>query len=199
LVAPPGITYPHSPSLSLYDPVRPTLITAVDKQPSGGSNYTGSFNPFADAIDDPPSSSPRNYSPLDDDSIRKVSRFGFAQGRRGSTAASSPRHSSSPLAGGDGQPSFYMSGEYLQTTAQPQWIPSARQPISEYGHPAPGSPLPQYVQAAQVQPGYAQQHARFQLFESGVSEAQLRDLLQSSRDRSLSMSNGPPGRSLLYM
>jgi CCR4-NOT transcription complex subunit 4 len=193
---PPEIIYTPRPNHSLYDPmVIPTPIT-VENQPAVASNYTGSFNPFAENTEEPPSSPLRSTqcSPLDDDSTRKVSRFGFAQGRRSSTAASSPLHMSSPLINSDSQTSFYTSGEYPKTPLQPTWVAPTRQ-YSDYGYPPSGSPLIQ----AQVHPAYAQQTGRFQPFESAVSEAQLRDLLQSSRDRSISFVNGPPGRSSSYV
>jgi CCR4-NOT transcription complex subunit 4 len=206
---PPGLSYPHNPTRSIYDPLaaRVSPIAPVEGQSTGSSNYTGSFNPFADHGEEPASSPARREYPLDDD--RKVSRFGFARGRRGSTAASSPLHAASPLTNNDSHPSIYNSGDMLQTPSQqPQWTGSTRLQHSEYGYPqtgsAMGSPLAQQAQAQTV---YAQQPSRFQPFDNpGVSEAQLRDLIQSSRDQTQSdrnrvgpTINGIPGRSLLYV
>jgi CCR4-NOT transcription complex subunit 4 len=192
-------TYPHLTNRSLYDPMtaKPAPITIAENQVIGGSNYTGSFNPFADNADESPSPSLRGtqYSPLDDDLGRKVSRFGFARGRRSSTAASSPLHASSPLANADNQTSFYSSGEYSQT-AQPQWVTPSRQQYSEYGYLLPNSPLVPHT--ADVPSPYPQ-HGRFQPFDGGVSEAQLRELFQSSRDREVSIMSGPPGMNSLYV
>ncbi|KAJ7090331.1 hypothetical protein B0H15DRAFT_838159 [Mycena belliarum] len=183
-ITPPGLPYAHNPSRSIYDPlsIRPP-ITTIERQSTGGSSYLGSFNPFADTGEDPPISNPgrSQYSPLDDDPSRRVSRFGFARGRQGSTATSSPIHVPSPLASSatEGH-SFYNSSE----TAAPQSAPPP--PMAPWGsyYPLNGSatssPL---VPHAQAQPVYHQQQSRFQPFESGVSEAQLRDFIQNSRER----------------
>jgi CCR4-NOT transcription complex subunit 4 len=64
---------------------------------------------------------------------------------------------------------------------------------------ATSSPL---VPHAQAQPVYNQQQSRFQPFESGVSEAQLRDFIQSSRDRAGSATvavSTPAGMRLLFV
>ncbi|KAJ7789390.1 hypothetical protein B0H14DRAFT_2944713 [Mycena olivaceomarginata] len=182
-MAPPGLPYAHNPSRSIYDPLsmRPSMAP-IERQSTGGSSgYMGSFNPFADAGED----SPKPYSPLDDD--RKVSRFGFARGRQGSTATtSSPLHVSSPLATSSSEGhSYYNSSE----TVPPQ--PAAPPMAAPWGsfYPLNGSatssPLVPHAQV-QPQPVYNQQHSRFQPFETGVSEAQLRDFIQSSRERASS-------------
>lgn len=187
-MAPPGLPYPHNHNRSLYDPlaVRIPPIIPLEKQSAGSPAYTGSFNPFADSADEPSSSSPTRrsqYSPSLDDE-RKVSRFGFARGRQGSIATPSPLHASTPLSNSDGQ-SFYNSSDLPpQTPPLAQWTSAARQ---EYVYPASAmaSPLVRHAQAqAQAQTSYTPQHnTRFQPFDTGVSEAQLRDLIQSSRDR----------------
>ncbi|KAJ7684585.1 hypothetical protein DFH06DRAFT_1156041 [Mycena polygramma] len=180
-ITPPGLPYAHNPSRSIYDPLsaRPP-VTPIERQSTGGSSYLGSFNPFADAAEDSPS--PRQqYSPLDDDTSRKVSRFGFARGRQGSTATtSSPLHVPSPLAASSSEGhSFYNSSE---TVPSQQSAP----PMAPWGSyyslngSATSSPM---LPHAQAQPVYNQQQSRFQPFESGVSEAQLRDFIQSSRER----------------
>ncbi|KAJ7168301.1 hypothetical protein C8R43DRAFT_1085698 [Mycena crocata] len=191
-MTPPGLPYAHNPSRSIYDPlsIRPPM-TPIERQSTGGSSYLGSFNPFADTGDDPPTSGSARpqYSPLDDDPSRKVSRFGFARGRQGSTTTSSPLHVPSPLANSASEGhSFYNSSE----AAPPQ--SAAPPPIAQWGgsyYPLNGSatssPL---VPHAQAQPVYNQQQSRFQPFESGVSEAQLRDFIQNSRERA-SSANGP--------
>lgn len=198
-MVPPGLQYPHNPSRSIYDPlsVRPP-IAPLERQSTGGSSYLGSFNPFADAGEDSPSPGSR-YSPLDDDPSRKVSRFGFARGRQGSTATSSPLHTSSPLANSASEGhSFYNSSEASPSqpaqSPMPQWGP-----YYSVDGSATSSPL---VQHAQAQPVYNQQHSRFQPFDSGVSEAQLRDFIQSSRDRAGSATgvlNTPAGMRLLFV
>jgi CCR4-NOT transcription complex subunit 4 len=180
-VAPSGISYPHNYNRAIYDPLN---AKPIEKQSTGGSNYTGSFNPFAEANDDSANGSPSRksqYSPLDED--RKVSRFGFARGRQGSTAASSPLHVSSPLSNNsDSHASFYNSNELSAPPQSSQWPTSNRQQQPDYGYSQPSSqlssPLAQHAQAA-----FSQQPSRFQPFDSGVSEAQLRELIQSSRER----------------
>lgn len=186
-MAPPGLPYPHNPNRSIYDSLsRTPPILPAEKQSAGGSSYMGSFNPFADVGDEAPASTPsqlrRQYSPLDDDPSRKVSRFGFARGRQGSTAASSPLHVSSPLSNSTSEGhSFYNSTDTLPQTPQPQRSSQGR-PDHTYPHSNSniGSP---HVQYAQTLVYSQQQQSRFQPFEPGVSEAQLRDLIQSSRDR----------------
>lgn len=197
-MGPPGISHPHSPNRAIFDPLIPRPI---EKQSTGGSNYTGSFNPFADANDDSASGSPSRksqYSPLDED--RKVSRFGFARGRQGSTTTSSPLHVSSPLTNNsDSHISFYNSNE-LSAPPPPQssqWPGSNRQQQPDYGYSQPNSPLAQHAQA---QMAFSQQSSRFQSFDSGVSEAQLRELIQASRERAGPTTNdSPAGMRLLFV
>jgi len=191
-MAPPGLSFPPSPSRAIFDPlsVRSLSIAPLEKQSTEAPTYTGTFNPFADNTDDSTHSPLHKTQPsLDDDCCRKVSRFGFAQGRKGSTAASSPLHAPSPLSNSDSQTSFYTSGEFPPTPVQPPWMPPTRQQHSEYGFPPPSSPL-----AHTIPSSYSQHHSRFQPFESGVSEAQLRDLIQSSRIHS-----GASGMNFLYV
>ncbi|KAH9842550.1 uncharacterized protein C8Q71DRAFT_208144 [Rhodofomes roseus] len=185
LMGPPGLAHPARPA---YEPV--TLRQpALDRQPSGGSGYTGSFNPFgSDANDDVPS---RRYSPLDEE--RQVSRFTFARGRQGSTSSS--LHASSPLNHADNfaHAPYYNSSELVSPARRgtpPQWLPNRHQ-AQEFihgPHSAMNSPLAQQAQQAQAHPQYAppqQQHpGRFQPFDPGVSEAQLRDFINSSREKS---------------
>jgi CCR4-NOT transcription complex subunit 4 len=191
-MAPPGLSYSHGPNRAIYDPsnARSLSIAPLEKQSTERSPYTGSFNPFADHADDTNSTLRKpQLSPLDDDCDRKVSRFGFAQGRKGSTVASSPHHAPSPLSNSDSHTSFHTSGEFPPTPAQAQWTP-ARQQHAEYGYPPPLSPLVHSVPAQT----YSQQHSRFQPFESGVSDDQLRDLISSNRIHS-----GPSGMNFLYV
>lgn len=199
-MGPPGLSYPHQPP-------RPLTIRPVENQSTGGSNYTGSFNPFSEVPEESPSRKSQ-YSPLDED--RKVSRFGFARGRQGSTAASSPLHVSSPIAGNDSHPPpFYNSnGPQHPVQSSSQW-PGSRH--SDYGYSQPNSqlnsPLAQHAQAQpppfqQQQPS---QQKRFQPFDTpfdaGVSEAQLRDFIQSSRERASGqqIAHNPAGRKILFV
>jgi len=207
VMVPPGLPYPHNPNRSIYDPLaaRAPPATPIERQSTGGSSYTGPFNPFAETNEETsvPNTSPirhSQYPPLDDDPSRRVSRFGFARGRQGSTTRSSPLHVSSPLSNNNSDSqSFYNSTDFPQTPAQPQWTGQGRH---EYGYAQPvsamGSPLAQHEQAQVV---YSQQHSRFQPFDSGVSESQLRDLIQSSRDQvnSTGFHDGPTGTNLLFV
>ncbi|KAF9457231.1 hypothetical protein BDZ94DRAFT_1203063 [Collybia nuda] len=184
-MTPPGLTYPHHPNHPIYDPMvsRPSLVPPLEKPINGNSAYVGSFNPFADGNDDfsvPTASSLRgsHLTSSDDDTSRKMSRFGFARGRQGSTSTSSPLHAPSPLGNSNGDiQSFYNSTDGLpQSSSSIHWT---RQDQG-YGQPSStmGSPLVQPMESV-----YAPPQMRFQPFDSGVSEAQLRDFIQSSRDR----------------
>jgi CCR4-NOT transcription complex subunit 4 len=196
-MSPPGISYPHIANRGIYDPL---TLRPIERQSTGGTNYTGSFNPFAEVNEESASSSPRKaqYSPLDEE--RKVSRFGFARGRQGSTATSSPLHVSSPLSNnGDSHTSFYTSNEVSAPSQSSQWPALNRQ--QDYGYSQPGSLLNSpLAQHAQAQTAFSQQPSRFQSFDSGVSEAQLRELIQSSRERAGPTTNdSPAGMRLLFV
>ncbi|KAJ7745493.1 hypothetical protein DFH07DRAFT_977682 [Mycena maculata] len=94
-------------------------MTPIKRQSTGGSSYLGSFNPFADASEDLLSSNPAHpqYSPLDDDPSRKVSRF-IAWGRQGLTTTSSSLHVPLPFAGNASEGhSFYNSLEMVPSPA----------------------------------------------------------------------------------
>ncbi|KAL6307964.1 hypothetical protein BKA93DRAFT_726639 [Sparassis latifolia] len=189
LMPPPGLTYPQLSHRSIYDPFAAARAPALERQSSGSSGYTGSFNPFAsESNEEPPS---RRFSPLDEE--RKVSRFGFARGRQGSTSSS--LHAPSPLGNADNvsHSSFYNSElSSPASRAPPQWPFQARHQAPEYTHPqsssAMSSPL---VQHAQAQSTFAQQQSRFPPYDNGVSEAQLRDLITSSAN----MRNGSSDQS----
>ena len=199
-VGPPGISYPHNPNRAIYDPV---TARPIERQSTGSLNYTGSFNPFAEASEDSKVGSPSRksqYSPLDED--RKVSRFGFARGRQGSTAASSPLHVSSPLNNSNEiHASLHKSNEPSAPQSS-QWPVSNRQQQQpDYGYSQSNSQMSSpLAQHAQVQAAFSQQPSRFQPFDSGVSEAQLRELIQSSRERAVpTTSDGPAGMRLLFV
>ena len=196
LMGPPGLSHPSRPA---YEPMNLRQPGILERQSSGSSGYTGSFNPFgADTSDDMPS---RRYSPLDEE--RQVSRFTFARGRQGSTSSS--LHASSPLnhVGDFSHVPFYNSAEMASPARRgtpPQWFANRPQPqdFPHGPHSAMGSPLPQHAQA---QPHFAapqQQPGRFQPFDTGVSEAQLRELINSSRERTV-FRNGQSGRMLLLV
>ncbi|KAG6854593.1 hypothetical protein C0991_004195 [Blastosporella zonata] len=189
-IAPPGLPYPHS-NRSVYDPLasRSSSAAGHDNQPSG-SGYMGSFNPFSDASEELPgtSASPLRrpqYTPLDDDSNRMVSRFGFARGRQGSASTSSPLHVTSPLSNGigDNQPFYAPADGLTQALGRGQWTSNGRDYGLMQSTSNANSPLiPHDLDPTHPHPG----RSHPQLFESGVSEAQLRDFIQSSRDRAQS-------------
>ncbi|KAG1768623.1 hypothetical protein EV702DRAFT_1144308 [Suillus placidus] len=167
--------YPHNPARSIYDPH------------AMRESYLGSFNPFGETEGSSTGGGARS-SPSYPDEERKVSRFGFARGRQGSTAASSPVHVSSPLSASDSHHSFFTASETPALTSH--WSHGGH---GEYAGYATSSPLVQQAQTVQSPP---QQHAqpqaqptRFQSFDTNVSvsEAQLRELIQSSRERAGSM------------
>jgi hypothetical protein len=193
-IAPPGLAYPNNPNRSIHDP----RGTPVERQSTGESSYMGSFNPFGEASENQMTqpqgglASAFRKSPFPDEE-RKVSRFGFARGRQGSTAASSPMHVASPLSVSDSHQAFFADPT---SSAQPHWnLPSH----FEHGYTT-SSPLAQHAQAAQPPSQQQQQHVRFQPFDNNIiSEAQLRDFIQSSRERVGSMHNGPAGRRLLFV
>lgn len=203
LMPPPGIPFASGSHRTVYDPL--TGKGTVERQ-STGSSYTGSFNPFGgDGADDVPS---RKFSPLDEE--RKVSRFGFARGRQGS--ASSSLHASSPLGNADSlsQLAHHNSVGDFAHAPQQQWSFPARHPdFAQYqNNSAMSSPLAQHMQPAQHQHQHPHQHQhqhhyqqqqqqqqnRFQPFDNGVSEQQLRELIIASRDRANVSRNGPMGR-----
>lgn len=188
--APPGLPYLQFQDHSRFDssnahrhPIQP-----LERQPSA-PGYMGSFNPFSDTNDDSVSSMnvvQRNV--IDDDSGRKMSRFGFARGRRGSTATSSPLHTSSPISANISESHTILTPADAYQGSQ-TWPLSARQDYN-YSHPnsAMGSP---HVQLAQphIIPS-SQSPGRFHPFDAvdsnpnpGLSEAQLREFIQSSRER----------------
>ncbi|KAJ3541141.1 hypothetical protein NM688_g6126 [Phlebia brevispora] len=186
---PPGLGLPPQLDQSPFGSVR---SPALDR-PSTASSYTGSFNPFAPD----PAEEARQYANLDEE--RKVSRFGFAR-RQGSASASlaSPLHAAASLSQSESssQAAYYSSPEVISPTghASPQWGYASRNPNHEYlhqSHSSLSSPLAQYAQA---QPQYVsqqqqqQQQPRFQPFNDNlISEAQLREFINSSRDRAASM------------
>lgn len=174
---PPGLPYPHNPTRSIYDPFSVRSGTgSLERQQA---SYAGSFNPFADTADESAAQHTRTHpASMDDDPSRKMSRFVFARGRQGSMATPSPSHVASPLSSvsNDGH-SFHGSSDGPTTiTGQPQWV--NQEYINSQSASTTGSPL---LQQALV--NSPQQSAIFHPFDSGVSEAQLRDLIQSSRVR----------------
>ena len=175
--SPPGLTYTHNSARSIYDPA----VTRPPPQPNVTSGYMGSFNPF----DSKEEQSQQQYSPFDDDSTRKFSRFGFARGKQ-SSAATSPLP---PVASLQNDmithPPYYDSSDLPTTNSvSNQWNLSRRQ-TGDYLSPQSRSVSnsPAIRQAQVVSPYPQQQLSQFQPFDNDISEAQLRDFINSSRDR----------------
>jgi len=174
---PPGLTYTHDSARAIYD----AAATQPPPQSNVSSGYMGSFNPF-DSKEEQPQ---RQYSPFDDDSTRKVSRFGFARGKQNSTATSPLPLAASLQNDMTAHPPYYDSPDLsTANSASSQWNLSRHQ-TSDYLSPqsrsVSNSPAIRQVQA--VSPFPQQQLSQFQPFENDISEAQLRDLINSSRDR----------------
>jgi CCR4-NOT transcription complex subunit 4 len=204
-----GMEFQHAPNRSIYDP-RPPI---PERQSTAGSNYTGSFNPFGDSSESLSQPSQPSYqsqpSPMLGDEDRKTSRFGFARGRQGS-ATPSVASTSSPLQAlaqpdlsglsAANAPTPFYSTHATNSPAMSSW--SAR---PEYAVP-PGQGQGQgqgrgtvgisrtaspFAHASQVSSGpqpFAPQPSRH-LYDHGVTEAQLRDLMRSS-------TTPAPGRSM---
>ncbi|KAK2467016.1 hypothetical protein APHAL10511_001274 [Amanita phalloides] len=184
---PPGLPYPQFHDHAKFDSAN--AYRQIEHQPSCASAYIGSFNPFSDSADETISSmtASAQRNAVDDDTGRKVSRFGFARGRQASTTASSPLHASSPISANFSE-SHTPADTYQSSQA---WSLPPRQDYS-YSHPnsAMGSPL---VQLAQPHAIHLQQSpGRFHPFDDpnvNLSEAQLREFIQSSRERASSVLN----------
>jgi CCR4-NOT transcription complex subunit 4 len=175
----PSPGYVHSTNLPIYDPA--TLGTgsghSFEKQSASGTGYTGLFNPFSEPGVESDSTSPSlsrlPYAPGDEE--RKVSRFGFAQGRKASTVASHPLLSN-PLSHASQQQSFYHPSDVHHDVGY-QWSTDYHEHHVSNSH----------ATSAQVQHTQAQTmftHAQNRL-PSGreLSEAQLRSFIQSSQAR----------------
>ncbi|THV07969.1 hypothetical protein K435DRAFT_959430 [Dendrothele bispora CBS 962.96] len=190
-MAPPGLSYPHPSGHSVYDPIASRSLTP--QSTGGGSNYVGSFNPFADSTEDvgtSSTSSAAKYNPLDDDS-RKVSRFGFARGRQGSSvASSSPLQISSTLSNNSNDFIYNHAPtrDLPHSPAPSQWSMHSRQELGyAQSNSNIGSPLMPHAQGQSI---YSQHQPRFQQVDNGISEAQLRDFIQSSRDQARAAGRG---------
>ncbi|GJE87920.1 hypothetical protein PsYK624_040030 [Phanerochaete sordida] len=174
----PGVRQPPPPGLG---------FGSRDRIATPSSSYSGSFNPFGNDLAD---DSPRHSTQLDEE--RKVSRFGFArrQGSAASTSASSPLHMSSSLSHSEsfGQAAYFPPSDVMSPQAAhqspSQWSYASRH--HDYLHQSTSAMSSPLAQHAQPQHLYEQQQqaARYQqALDASVSEAQLRDFIASSRDR----------------
>jgi len=174
---PPGLTYAHNSARSIYD----AAATRPPPQPSVTPGYMGSFNPF----DSKEEQSQPQYSPFDDDSTRKVSRFGFARGKQNSATTSPLPPTASLQSDMITHPPYYDPPDLSTTnSASSPWTLSRRQTV-DYLSPQSRSVSnsPAIRQAQAVSPFHQQQMSQFQPFDNDISEAQLRDFINSSRDR----------------
>ena len=171
----PTSGYVHNINLPIYDPA--TLRTGTgqsfEEQSTRGTGYTGLFNPFSEPGTESISTSSSSHPPGDEE--RKVSRFGFAQGRKVSTVASHALLSNPTSHSSQHQPLYRPTDG--QHDAAYQWS------MDYHEHHVSNS----HSTSAQVQHAQAQAlfpHAQNRL-PSGreLSEAQLRNFIQSSQAR----------------
>jgi CCR4-NOT transcription complex subunit 4 len=171
---PPGLSYPIN--RAIYDP----FSTKPDFERQAQRDYAGSFNPFADSSDDDQhSAASRTNAEVNED--RKFSRFTFARTKQNSSLMGSPTSASglsfhSPRE----NPPFFSAGSGLSPSIQQQhWSPMGHQDFS-YSQPVSnvGSPV---LQQSQPQNTFGQSAPRFLPFEAELSEAQLREFIQSNQ------------------
>ncbi|CAA7267893.1 unnamed protein product [Cyclocybe aegerita] len=190
----PAIGHGHGPHPSIYDPalLRPSSGHQSEKQASRGPAYSGSFNPFSDAmVESTALSSPQRMpsSPVDEE--RKVSRFGFARGRQSSTAAS-PLHSVSPLAYSGDHHNFCNPTEETSANALHAWSQNLQAPNSLSNSPV-SQPAPARTHFQQPQQN------RLQPTTNELSEAQLRNFIISSQERTNGLRGSADQQHLQYM
>jgi len=188
VTTPPGLPYPHHKNRLIYDPLSARISPApsLEKEISG---YMGSFNPFADGAEGPSPSidttlrRPHNTA-FDDDSSRKLSRFGFARGRQVPPPAS-PLHVPSPLNTVNNDIQTHGSNDLTARTKNTQQDLGQSQKSSATGSPSLQQPAPSDF--------FPLQSAGFRSFGSSITEAQLRDFIQASKDRALNTDDNSEG------
>ena len=178
------------------------------------SGYVGSFNPFEESTESNSTSATSRPSPIpDDDSSRRVSRFGFARERQSSGFMHS--NTSSPLISANTS----VSSMSFHDNAFPTSAGSSHAPwpfqrphdlappglggLSRSGTPSSlrGSPLVPYAHAQQNVPismhntNMAGQ-SRFQPFDTGSDASSLKDMLGVGHQQ---RSGGASGRRLLFI
>lgn len=186
---PPGLPYTQPTSRFFNTPV----VRQEERPPSTGSSYTGSFNPFSEPPEQSRTHTPA--SPLLEDEPQRVSRFGFARARRGSSAisaASSPLVSSNPLS----NPPMNGLSQYSHgpdsTVRASQWSQASTNDFSgrpiantfaQSNHSASNSPFVHHAQPQGHQDLYPhaqrQQQSRFQPFDESI----LKEMIGIGRDR----------------
>jgi CCR4-NOT transcription complex subunit 4 len=167
----------HNGNLPIYDPA--TIRTSssghsFEEQSARGIGYTGLFNPFSEPGAESVSTSSSSYPPGDEE--RKVSRFGFAQGRKVASTVASHSLLLNPSSHASQHQSFYHPTD-VQQDAGYQWS-------TDYHEHHVSNP---HATSAQVQHAQAQTmfpHAQNRLLSSReLSEAQLRNFIQSNQAR----------------
>jgi CCR4-NOT transcription complex subunit 4 len=175
----PSLSQDLGPNHPIYDPSTPRRPGGhyLEKSTSRGSSYVGSFNPFSDSMLESMLSLPRlsQYSPVDEE--RKVSRFGFARGRRTSTAASSPLQSVSPLTSIVDHHPFHHNTDDIPAHIIQSWQRGHDVSLSLSHGPSPMN------QTTHVPPILMQASSQFPSIDSELSEAQLRNFILSSQER----------------
>jgi CCR4-NOT transcription complex subunit 4 len=174
----PTSGHPHNINLHIYDPAtrRTGSGYSFEKQSARGTGYMGFFNPFSEpgveSVSTSSSLSRSPYSPADEE--RKVSRFGFAQGRKASRVASHPLLSNVLSHASEHQPFYHPTDDIHRSL---QWPKDYHENHVSNSH----------VTSAQIHHPQAQTmftHTQNRL-PSGreLSEAQLRNFIQSSQAR----------------
>ena len=166
----PSSGYVQNANLPIYDPatVRTGSGHSFEEQSARGTGYTGLFNPFSEPGAESVSTSSSSYPPADEE--RKVSRFGFAQGRKALTVASHP-----PLSNPSSQHQSFYHPTDVQHDAGYQWSTDYHEHHVSNAHATSAQ-----VRHAQTMFPHAQNR-----LPSGreLSEAQLRNFIQSSQAR----------------
>ncbi|THH09989.1 hypothetical protein EW145_g1632 [Phellinidium pouzarii] len=199
---PLGLTYASNLPRAFYETFRPL---AVEETSLASSGYTGSFNPFSESTEvatQPPAQ--RISLSQDDDSSRRMSRFGFARERQGSIGLSISATSSPLLSANTSLSSLSLSENPNPSSAASSHTPWPFQRHHDFGPPpglglparvntpssARGSPLVPHAHAQtlpqSMQPSYVPQSSRFQPFDVGLSDTSLKDMFGIGRDRFMS-------------
>lgn len=171
----------------------------LERMSSASSSYTGSFNPFGETSESTPQSVAQRPSPApDDDTSRRVSRFGFARERQGSAGFFNSGASSPLLSANTSLSSLSLADNANPSSATSSHAPWSFQRQHDFPPPpglartgTPGSarasPLVPYAHAQMMppstQPSYTTQTSRFQPFDISTNEASLREMLGIGADR----------------
>lgn len=172
---PTGLLFPQGPDRSIFASTEPASTSNALEKQLKGAGYVGIFNPFADVNEDNsdrPSQLPFSSQMSDDE--RKVSRFGFARGRQGSSVAPSPAHISSPLNNDNADDRVYY-GDRFPTPSHTQWSSHGQQQDFSFAHNISGVSSPLVPHQAV--------YSGFHPFDGELSESQLQDFIQTSRER----------------